>query len=85
MNNSIARVCHEAQDLALGEKFSSAPPRAENMDAVRQCCSSPCGGNVSKTHGLGKKFACSKLVRRETQLRDTGPQRPCMLRCLEQS
>ena len=36
-NNSIARVCHEAQDLALGEKFSSAPTRAENMDAVQQC------------------------------------------------
>ena len=26
-NNSIARVCHEAQDLALGEKLSSAPTR----------------------------------------------------------
>ena len=35
-NNSIARVCHEAQDLALGEKLSSAPTRAENMDAVQQ-------------------------------------------------
>ena len=84
-NNSIARVCHEAQDLALGEK-SAAHQRAQkiwmrcsNAGKLQQplvsCeivtssleilprrpsdeaknCASPCGGNVSKTHGLGKK------------------------------
>ena len=33
-NNSIARVCHEGQDLALGEKNSGAATRAEKMAAV---------------------------------------------------
>ena len=33
-NNSIARVCHEGQDLALGEKISGAATRAEKMAAV---------------------------------------------------
>ena len=33
-NNSIARVCHEGQDLALGEKNSGAAMRAEKMAAV---------------------------------------------------
>ena len=42
-------------------------PRRPSDEAKN--CASPCGGNVSKTHGLGKKIACSKLVRRETQLR----------------
>ena len=33
-HNSIARVCREKQDLARGEKLSSAPTRAEKMAAA---------------------------------------------------